>query len=94
MRKAFAIICLILLFSQAIPVVHFFAEEDVIIALIDEDKPEEGKIKGKIPGKEFCTTFNIELLSFRIKAVTQAFLSSSLPTPYLEFFTPPPDVIA
>lgn len=92
MKKMVAILFLVLLCLQAIPVLHFFSsKKSVFYTYVDEDKPTEAKMKEKAPGKEYLS-FSVVLPEAQpVVTEYRTFLISSLTSPYLEAFTPPPD---
>lgn len=92
MKKCFAILFLLLLFLQAIPVLHFFAEKkSVFYAYVDEDKADEAKLKFKKETKEYLS-YLFPVFKF-LPQLTHGISRnvSLLPSPSLEFVTPPPD---
>ena len=79
-----------LLLLQAIPVLHFFSERNFYV-YVDEDKPEETKLKEKKDAKECVANFDaFASANASLKKVSEN-SSSSLPSPYLDSFTPPPN---
>jgi hypothetical protein len=90
MKIPVAILFLFLLLLQAIPVLHFFSERN-FYTYVDEDKPEETKLKIKKEIRE-CV-FTAQVFAFTEK-LSNPFSHNSclaLPSPYLESFTPPPN---
>ncbi len=76
---------------QAIPVLHFFSERNFYV-YIDEDKPEETKLKEKKDAKECITLFaSFSSDDPSLKTFSEN-SSPSLPSPYLDSFTPPPNI--
>jgi len=92
MKKGFAILFMFLLFAQAIPVAHLFiTEECSLFSLIDEEKPQESKSKETSSCKEF-TFVTYEFTPQEISTGYHTPMNRThLPSPFLEFFTPPPD---
>lgn len=93
MKKAIAVICLVLLFSQAIPIAHLFISGDdaALFSMIDEDKPTETKFKENKLGKEFIT-YPVELLANnQVQTFERHNAATLLPSPFLAYFAPPPD---
>ena len=90
MKRAFAILFMFSLLLQAIPVLHFFSERNFYV-YVDEDKPEETKLKKK-EIKEYVS--GTSTLSFSVVVLNQVPEISllALPAPYLESFTPPPNI--
>lgn len=92
MKKFIAIVLMLLLFLQAIPVVGFFASPgDNFYSYVDEDKPGELKMKDKKDGKEYVSSglflWSQELATINFEKPN----ISSLASPYLQYLTPPPD---
>lgn len=90
MKRAFAILFMFTLLLQAIPVLHFFSEGNFYV-YVDEDKPEETKLKKK-EVKEYISATSV--LSFTVSSLNGVPEISilALPAPYLESFTPPPNI--
>lgn len=91
MKKWFAFICLLLLMVQAIPVIPVLASDNIQITWLDEDKPQDPKVKEVKSIKEFLKTDHVvqqELIKTLIKPIDHRI---ALPSPFLEFFTPPPN---
>ena len=82
---------MLLMCLQAIPVLDFFSTDKIFYSYVDEDKPEETKLKEKKEDKEqavnphFSSSADILLQHFDPNNIL------SLPSPYLESFTPPPN---
>lgn len=92
MKKAVAIFFLFLLCLQAVPVLHFFSsQKSIFYSYVDEDKPAEAKMKEKADGKEFLSPQLLVVTLEPNPVAHKSFYISSLPSPYLESFTPPPD---
>ncbi|RYZ23009.1 MAG: hypothetical protein EOO16_06765 [Chitinophagaceae bacterium] len=91
MRKLISILLLFLLCLQAIPLVQFVVEEDLTYSWVDEDKPEEGKVKGKKAIKEFCPAPALMATVSDPELHYAPVIARALPCPYLETFTPPPN---
>lgn len=92
MKKAFAVMFLLLLFLQAIPVGHFFAlEKSIFYAYVDEDKPDNGQPKCSKDCRDELSAYLLPLLTGENTARYQVLSVCLLPPPYLDFFTPPPD---
>ena len=91
MKRPIAILFLMLLLIQAIPVLHFFSPETNFYAYVDEDKPGETKPKAKQDAKEFISYLQVyEVVSSSLQTFES--LSIYLPaSPFLESFTPPPN---
>jgi hypothetical protein len=89
MKRPIAILFMLLLLLQAIPVLHFFSEHN-FYAYVDEDKPEETKLKKK-DGKECLTVALTFSSSETLLKLLPANILLALPAPYLESFTPPPN---
>ena len=94
MKQVIAILLFALFILQAIPVVRLFAAaKDVAVAsVLDEDKPDDGKQKEKQLAKEFLPVSAASFSSNLSSISYHTPLVHSLPAPYLESFTPPPDV--
>lgn len=92
MKKVFALLFVFLLCLQAIPVLHFFAsEKSIFYTYVDEDKPDECKLKQK---KESNDCDSSALPWVATDTTSRHYLNSvtaALPSPFLEFFAPPPN---
>lgn len=92
MKRPIAILFILLMCLQAIPVFDFFSADKVFYTYVDEDKTEETKLKEKKDDKEqvitphYLATGSILLKHFDLNHIL------SLPSPYLESFTPPPNI--
>ena len=91
MRKLISIWLLFLLCLQAIPLVQFVVDEDLTYSWVDEDKPEEGKVKGKKEIKEFYSASIIAPAPAAPELHYAPVIARTLPCPYLETFSPPPN---
>jgi hypothetical protein len=92
MKKWIAILFVSLLCLQAVPVLHFFAsEKSVFYAYVDEDKPDECKLKQKKESNDCLSGFPFLLEADPLIKQYSSLRALSLPAPYLESFTPPPD---
>lgn len=90
MKQLIALFLSLLLLVQAIPVAALLLGDDASVSWVDEDKPEDGKIKDK-KAKEFLTCDLPQPLECRIVTHFAPLRSPALPCPYLERFTPPPN---
>lgn len=92
MKKIIAIVFLLLLFFQAIPVAGILAaSEDAFYSYVDEEKPGENKIEDKKEGKEYIP---FDLFVWSQQSCIIIFDNQGiyfLATPYLQYLTPPPD---
>jgi hypothetical protein len=91
MKRPIAILFMFLMLLQAIPVLNFFSERNFYV-YVDEDKPEETKLKVKKDGGECIAifpAFTSENASLKKSCKNSA---PSLPSPYLDSFTPPPNI--
>ena len=94
MKKWIAILFVSLLCLQAIPVLHFFAaEKSVFYAYVDEDKPDECKLKQKKETNDCLSNFALPVAEEASAKKYHPLQLLSLPAPYLESFTPPPNAI-
>jgi hypothetical protein len=92
MKRPIAILFIFLILLQGIPVLDFFFADRCFYAYVDEDKPEETKLKEKKESSSGHLSFCFNNISDPLKH----FISNnnlSLPSPYLESFTPPPNSI-
>lgn len=91
MKKIIAILGLVLMFMQAVPVLHLFVSEDIAFTLVEEDKPAETKLKEKKDGKEYVHHCHYWVVDVQQQHLSCCSYLSALPAPFLESFTPPPD---
>lgn len=93
MKKWIAILFVFLLCLQAIPVLHFFAaDKGVFYAYVDEDKPDECKLKQKKETHDCLSGFILPVAEDVPAKQYGSLRLLSLPSPYLESFTPPPNM--
>ena len=92
MKKWMAIGFLVLLSLQVVPVWHLLlGGVSPVSSWIDEDKPDEGKTKAPKGDKE-CLAVRFEFAAPRTAATRIGTIDIlSLPAPFLESFSPPPD---
>jgi hypothetical protein len=91
MKRPIAILFMLLMCLQAIPVLDFFSTDKIFYAYVDEDKPEETKLKEKKEDKQYTTTYPYSTESGNSLKHSDTDRILSLPSPYLESFTPPPN---
>jgi hypothetical protein len=92
MKKGFAVICLLLLLLQAIPVIPVLATDNIQITWLDEDKPQDPKLKETKNFKEFLRTDHFVQVEPTKTALTAPNHRMALPSPFLEYFAPPPNL--
>jgi hypothetical protein len=94
MKKQIAILFLITMLVQAIPVLHFFTEKpEIFYAVLDEEKPSEKKeTKGdKEQKKEFLSLSATSPVELMVPVHFQNHASQLPFSPHLKLPTPPPD---
>ena len=93
MKQLIAILLLALFTLQAIPVMRLLAAAKDIASftVLDEDKQDDEKSKEKKDIKEYLTAPAATLQRDSQSIPYHTPLIHSLPSPYLESFTPPPD---
>jgi len=82
---------MLLMCLQAIPVLQFFSSERSFYVYVDEDKPEETKLKEK--KEKECVQLHYVIPDSDLSLSSRnSWQLTALPSPYLESFTPPPNI--
>ncbi len=92
MKKVIAIAFFLILFIQVAPVWNLFIDgSNPVSSWIDEDKPDDSKSKENKAAKAIIVHPPVLTLADARSEYPDPQRASSLPAPYLESFSPPPD---